>query len=85
MKRLTPTILVLAIILFGCSSQNKLSQYDEVLITFGKGGGFTGQQIVYTISNDGKLTMSEKLKDEILIVLPGRMKSVDNRDVINPF
>lgn len=32
-----------------------------------------------------KRQLIEKLKDEILKVLPLRMKSVDNRDVINPF
>lgn len=68
MKRLIPLILVLLLIFFGCSSQKKLAMYDDVLITFGKGGGFTGQQVVYTISNDGKVTINDKLTDKTNVV-----------------
>jgi len=68
MKHLTPLFLVLLIAFSGCSSQKKLAEYSGMKITFGKGGGFTGQQVTYTLSSDGEVTMTDKLKSETSIV-----------------
>lgn len=46
--------------LFACGSNRSLSKkFPGQRIAFGKGGGFTGQQITYVLSTDGVLMLKE--------------------------
>lgn len=64
MKNLFIILFGFSIILAGCSTQEKLAQYEGNEIVFGNGGGFTGQEISYKITPDGKIEMTDKLKNE---------------------
>ena len=64
MKHLFIILLVSSIVFLGCSSQEKLAKYNDVEISFGNGGGFTGQEITYSLTSDGVLMMTDKLKNE---------------------
>lgn len=64
MKHLSIIFLVLSFVIVSCSSQEKLANYKDVEISFGSGGGYTGQEIVYTINSDGEVFMSDNLKNE---------------------
>lgn len=64
MKHFTPILLVLTFVFVGCSSQEKLAKYKDVEIIFGNGGGYTGQEITYSLSSDGTLKMTDRLKNE---------------------
>jgi len=64
MKHFTPILLVLTFVFVGCSSQEKLTKYKDVEISFGNGGGYTGQEITYSLSSDGTLKMTDRLKNE---------------------
>jgi hypothetical protein len=64
MKYFTIILLVFSFVIAGCSSHEKLANYKDVEISFGNGGGYTGQEIVYTIHSDGKVFMTDNLKKE---------------------
>ena len=66
MKHLFILLFVFSIAVMACSTQEKLAQYQGVEITFGSGGGFTGQEVSYKLTSDGKLVKTDKLKKETI-------------------
>lgn len=64
MRQFSIVLLVLPFLFMSCSSQEKLAKYKDVEISFGNGGGYTGQEIVYTINSIGEVFMTDKLKNE---------------------
>lgn len=64
MKHFYVILFALSIVFLGCSSQEKLAKYNDVDISFGNGGGYTGQEITYSLTSDGVLKMTDKLKNE---------------------
>jgi hypothetical protein len=64
----------------GCSTQEKLAQYQGVEITFGSGGGFTGQEVSYTLTYTGKLVKTDKLKNETV-----ELKKLNSGNALNIF
>lgn len=52
----------------GCSTQEKLSEYEGITIIFGNGGGFTGIEETYFLSNDGELSQRTGVEKEIHLI-----------------
>ena len=64
MRYLNYLFLSLLFLLFACTSTEGLSKYDDTEIVFGNGGGFSGQEFHYTLSNDGSLSLYNTLTRE---------------------
>ncbi len=61
MKYIFHIILFLFLIFGACSSQEGLTQYNDTQIIFGNGGGYSGQEMQYTLSNDGNITLYDNI------------------------
>lgn len=87
MKYFLYSILSLFLIVVACSSQEGLSQYDDIQIVFGSGGGFSGQEMQYTLDNSGNITLYDNLSKKTTEVTKIKKKKTkttfDELDTMN--
>jgi hypothetical protein len=61
MKQSIVLLLFLGYMISGCKTQGALEGYQNTLIEFGKGGGFTGQEKTYSIDSKGNMQLVDGL------------------------
>lgn len=73
LKKFLIFIFALTIIISSCHSTKNLDT-SPLVILFGNGGGFTGQEIEYVLDENGTFMKNDRLKSEVTI-LPSLKKS----------
>jgi len=61
MKKSLILLLFLGYMISGCKTQGALAGYQNTVIEFGSGGGFTGQTNTYSIDSKGYIKLVEGL------------------------
>ena len=68
MKSVYGFFILLTLILAACSVQKTLAKYEDTRIIFGNGGGYSGQEMQYTLTPDGNIELYDNISRKTTLV-----------------